>query len=403
MITQNFDLNMIPNSPPVVVHVSQYDHEAGRLVASLYNGDVAFSPPGTVNYSIQGTKPDAKGFQYGSYAKSGNTVIFNLEKQMTAVAGIVRCQIVATKGTDEIGSFVFFLDVQKAALPDDADMSESEYQLVEQMIEQAKEAAARQPIIGQNGNWWIWDFTNEQYTDTGIDATISITISDVTMLDPSDTPYVTNTGTSTDPIYHFFIPRGKGITSVAKTSTSGLVDTYTITYSDGTTYTYDVTNGKTAYQSAVEGGYPDSEEQFESDLAHFEEWKDTAETSASSASMSAANANTKSNLARQYASDAEAWAVGERNGQPVVSPDETYENNAEWYAERAQGSADTASALLEDIRDATDNALAEINEAVDTASPTFNVSLDDGHLYYEGGRFSFVVNSAGHLMWELTV
>lgn len=35
----------------------------------------------------------------------------------------------------------------------------------------------------------------------------------------------------------------KGISSVVKTSTSGLVDTYTITYSDGTTNTFTITNG----------------------------------------------------------------------------------------------------------------------------------------------------------------
>lgn len=37
---------------------------------------------------------------------------------------------------------------------------------------------------------------------------------------------------------------GRGITSIAKTGTVGLVDTYTITYSDGTTSTYTVTNGQ---------------------------------------------------------------------------------------------------------------------------------------------------------------
>lgn len=37
---------------------------------------------------------------------------------------------------------------------------------------------------------------------------------------------------------------GKGITSIIKTGTSGLVDTYTITYSDGTTSTFPVTNGQ---------------------------------------------------------------------------------------------------------------------------------------------------------------
>lgn len=37
---------------------------------------------------------------------------------------------------------------------------------------------------------------------------------------------------------------GKGITTIEKTSTSGLVDTYTITYTDGTKDTFTVTNGK---------------------------------------------------------------------------------------------------------------------------------------------------------------
>lgn len=39
--------------------------------------------------------------------------------------------------------------------------------------------------------------------------------------------------------------QGVGIASIAKTSTSGLVDTYTITYTDGSTDTFEVTNGAT--------------------------------------------------------------------------------------------------------------------------------------------------------------
>ena len=37
---------------------------------------------------------------------------------------------------------------------------------------------------------------------------------------------------------------GRSVTSIAKTGTEGLVDTYTITYSDSTTYTFTVTNGQ---------------------------------------------------------------------------------------------------------------------------------------------------------------
>ena len=41
----------------------------------------------------------------------------------------------------------------------------------------------------------------------------------------------------------FTVTNGKAISSIAKTATVGLVDTYTITYNDGTIDTFDVTNG----------------------------------------------------------------------------------------------------------------------------------------------------------------
>lgn len=39
-------------------------------------------------------------------------------------------------------------------------------------------------------------------------------------------------------------PTGNGIASTSKTGTSGLVDTYTITYTDGRIETFTVTNGR---------------------------------------------------------------------------------------------------------------------------------------------------------------
>lgn len=56
-----------------------------------------------------------------------------------------------------------------------------------------------------------------------------------------DTYTVTLTdGTTTT----FEVTNGNGIKRIAKTSTSGIVDTYTITYDDGTTSTFTVTNGR---------------------------------------------------------------------------------------------------------------------------------------------------------------
>ena len=69
---------------------------------------------------------------------------------------------------------------------------------------------------------------------------------------------------------------GNGIASITLLSTVDKVKTYRITYTDETTFDYEVTDGadgvngadgKTAYQSAVDGGYTGTEEQFNADLS----------------------------------------------------------------------------------------------------------------------------------------
>ena len=120
----------------------------------------------------------------------------------------------------------------------------------ESIVEAVEELSQNPPYIGANGNWWVFDTALEAYKDSGVDASITVDIADITMIAEGAQPYVTNTGTSTDPIFHLFLPRspqgatGNGISNIAKTSTQGLVDTYTITMTDGTTYTFTVTNGQ---------------------------------------------------------------------------------------------------------------------------------------------------------------
>ena len=48
-------------------------------------------------------------------------------------------------------------------------------------------------------------------------------------------------------------PAGNGIASVAKTGTAGLVDTYTITFTNGTTTTFTVTNAAPTLEYDVDG------------------------------------------------------------------------------------------------------------------------------------------------------
>lgn len=135
MITQEFDLNLIPEQEPVIVHVDQYDHGTGRLVINLYDGDTAYPVDGTA--IIQGIKPDGHGFTY-SVTVDGSQVTADLTEQMSAVAGDTRAQIVVTESDGRTGTFVFILRVQKSALPDDTDLSDSDYQLIEDAIEAAE-------------------------------------------------------------------------------------------------------------------------------------------------------------------------------------------------------------------------------------------------------------------------
>ena len=113
----------------------------------------------------------------------------------------------------------------------------------EDLVDQMEELSKNPPYIGANGNWYVWNTETEQYEDSHVDASITVAIADITMIATTAAPYVTNTGTNTDPVFHLYIPKGKELVSITKTATSGLEDTYTISYSDGTSTTFMVVNG----------------------------------------------------------------------------------------------------------------------------------------------------------------
>ena len=207
-VLNTFDLDMIPDSAPVIVYCDQGDHGDGRLVIHLVDDGVPYEPiPGALAV-IQGTKPDGHSFIYTATI-DGSTVIANLTEQMTACYGRTRVQVVVTEGNDRTGTYVFYLQVQKSALPQDPDLSRTDLQLIQQLIDEAESISVNVPYIGANGNWWIYSVSEGGYIDSGVDASITVDIADITMLSPDATPYVTNTGTNTDPIFHLFIPRGQ--------------------------------------------------------------------------------------------------------------------------------------------------------------------------------------------------
>lgn len=117
----------------------------------------------------------------------------------------------------------------------------------EASAELAASWSAHPPRIGDNGNWWVYNVLTEQFEDSGVDASITVAIADITMLPEGDSPSVTNTGTATDPVFHLFIPRGatgatgNGIASIQLNSDY----TLTITYTNGQVYTSGSIRGAT--------------------------------------------------------------------------------------------------------------------------------------------------------------
>ena len=91
--------------------------------------------------------------------------------------------------------------------------------------DRAEAAVVKEPYIGANGNWFVYDFDTSTYVDTNVAATGPAGADGQDGQDGA--PGAT----------------GNGIASITKTGTSGLVDTYTILYTNGQSTTFTVTNG----------------------------------------------------------------------------------------------------------------------------------------------------------------
>ena len=105
-----------------------------------------------------------------------------------------------------------------------------------------------------------WQYLGDFSGATGIRGETGLTPNiQIGTVSSGDVPNVTRTGTNENPVLNFTLVKGdkgdvgntgekgatgNGIASITKTSSEGLVDTYTITFTDGTKTTFEVTNGE---------------------------------------------------------------------------------------------------------------------------------------------------------------
>lgn len=190
-ILQQFFIPVIPDGAPIVIPENQYDYDdanyAGRLVFNLVYQGIVYDLTGA-SAIIQGTKPDGKVFAYPATV-DGSAVRAKLTQQMTAVYGRTVGNIIVNDADgNRIGTFNFWMEVQKSAIDGSADPSETEIPALVALAsaqamaaqQSATEAAssaeaaadwsANPAYIGLNGNWYVYDPQTGLYVDSGVDA-----------------------------------------------------------------------------------------------------------------------------------------------------------------------------------------------------------------------------------------
>lgn len=140
MTEQTFNLDLIPDGIPPIVHVSQYDK--GQIWKfNIIQNNTLFNIPAGSGVTVQGTKKDGTGFQYGC-TYSGSQVTVVEEQQMTVFFGDVKAELVIVNGDDLIGTLNFIIRIEPAPLNEDTIISETMLPLIEEAAEVAEQIPA---------------------------------------------------------------------------------------------------------------------------------------------------------------------------------------------------------------------------------------------------------------------
>lgn len=142
---QKVKLNLIPQGVPPVVYASQYD--VGRQFEfEIYESDVEYEIPSGAVVTFQGTKPDNHSFAYSTadeesvISVSGSVITVTSTEQMTAIPHKSMCEIIIRNGKVILGTLNVILDVEKGAIPEDANSSASDLSAYESMASQVQGA-----------------------------------------------------------------------------------------------------------------------------------------------------------------------------------------------------------------------------------------------------------------------
>ena len=288
-INHNVDLNLSASVMTPVLNMAQYDANSRTIVATLWDGTSGFTVPSGSVVMVRFGKPDNTGGLYDhteageAITYSGNVVTAPVATQMLSAAGKVRADIeIYQSGATEqasvkLATFCFTVNVEKAAYPDAEIISSDYYNIISGDISEFR--TAQEQILAS------------QAALEEVAGSITGNVESAQQAAQTATEKANAAATSAQ--------------NAASSETSA-------------------NNANASAQTAK---------------TNAESAKTAAENAKTSAESSASSAETSAQNAAQDAEDAEAWAVGRRNGVDVPSTDPAYQNNAKYYKDLAQSAS----------------------------------------------------------------
>ena len=156
---------------------TQTDNESINVQLKLMNKTVPYVVPDGYDVNIRAEKPDGTHI-YKPVTVENGVYSFVLGGQLTTAEGLSKCAIEIVKGEFALHSAKFEVDVAAQIAPDGEIVSDDDMETLNNYIsraepaaERAETAAIKQPIVGDNGNWEIWNPDTETYEDSGFPAT----------------------------------------------------------------------------------------------------------------------------------------------------------------------------------------------------------------------------------------
>lgn len=230
--TSKIYLNLQMPNYNVIAYAVQGDVMSREITAIMHDGQTPFTPSvgalGTVRYR----KPDGTSGFYDTLEDEttvavtweGNVATIRLAEQVLTVAGNVIMQLTFYNADAErLSTFNFILAVEQSPYTDEEFESTDYYSILTERISAVLNVTTHAPQINELGHWVLWDDEEQDYYDSGVNATGPQGVQG---------------------------PQGEQGTSIASTSkksgtgAAGTVDEYNVNLDDGTIAgTFTVYNG----------------------------------------------------------------------------------------------------------------------------------------------------------------